>query len=319
MNALFKFIVWVAVSQAALFSTLTYAQSSYQPESYCAPDSRLTIIDTQYYDFNGQPQSGTIEVLDTIAPAVKLIFNQLYAMKFPIYLMNAEQSFSIFTDHPNIHPPQLSEITKKLTPEEADNTVAFSCRPITHGTAASIHAYGAAIDLNPVENPYIGFNESGVVTDIIPSNGWLNINRMKYRYAKPVPIGRAEETIETFQNNGILYWGGFWNTPIDYMHFELKREDAELLLTMSKKDAGQYFGLYTQFYRECRNKFPEQYSRYEFQDLTDAIYHASNKRAVDIYKDDPSKLFKLAKYMSINKKDCLPVTGAKNIQGVHGD
>ena len=37
----------------------------------------------------------------------------------------------------------------------ADNTSAFNCRYVAGTTRWSQHAYGRAIDLNPVENPYV--------------------------------------------------------------------------------------------------------------------------------------------------------------------
>ena len=38
---------------------------------------------------------------------------------------------------------------------EADNTSAFNCRYVDGTTRWSEHAYGRAIDLNPIENPYV--------------------------------------------------------------------------------------------------------------------------------------------------------------------
>ena len=38
---------------------------------------------------------------------------------------------------------------------EADNTSAFNCRFVDGTTRYSEHAYGRAIDVNPIENPYV--------------------------------------------------------------------------------------------------------------------------------------------------------------------
>src|ERR687891_28556 len=38
---------------------------------------------------------------------------------------------------------------------KADNTSAFNCRFVAGTTRWSMHAYGKAIDLNPIENPYV--------------------------------------------------------------------------------------------------------------------------------------------------------------------
>ena len=37
----------------------------------------------------------------------------------------------------------------------ANNTSAYNCRRTTGGTGWSEHAYGRALDLNPVQNPYV--------------------------------------------------------------------------------------------------------------------------------------------------------------------
>ena len=38
---------------------------------------------------------------------------------------------------------------------EADNTSSFNCRSATGSSHWSEHAYGRAIDLDPIENPYV--------------------------------------------------------------------------------------------------------------------------------------------------------------------
>ena len=38
---------------------------------------------------------------------------------------------------------------------EADNTSSFNCRSATGSSSWSEHAYGRAIDLDPIENPYV--------------------------------------------------------------------------------------------------------------------------------------------------------------------
>jgi D-alanyl-D-alanine carboxypeptidase len=38
---------------------------------------------------------------------------------------------------------------------EADNTSAFNCRRVEGTSRWSEHAYGRAIDVNPIENPYV--------------------------------------------------------------------------------------------------------------------------------------------------------------------
>ena len=44
---------------------------------------------------------------------------------------------------------------------EADNTSAFNCRYVDGTTRWSNHAYGRAIDVNPIENPYVSARLDG--------------------------------------------------------------------------------------------------------------------------------------------------------------
>ncbi|WP_376708479.1 M15 family metallopeptidase [Shewanella surugensis] len=48
------------------------------------------------------------------------------------------------------------------------------------GGVSSVHAYGGAIDINPRENPYIGFEPTDdpaimTIKEIIPVDGWMYI------------------------------------------------------------------------------------------------------------------------------------------------
>ncbi|MDQ1727814.1 MAG: hypothetical protein QOK14_1859, partial [Frankiaceae bacterium] len=72
----------------------------------------------------------------------------------------------------------------------------------------SMHAYGLAIDINPVENPYI---EGGRV---IPPAGSAFVNRSRVR---PGMALRGTTVVAAFATRG-WKWGGTWSSP-DYQHF----------------------------------------------------------------------------------------------------
>ena len=72
----------------------------------------------------------------------------------------------------------------------------------------SAHAYGLAIDVNPVENPYL---ESGRVH---PRAGSAYLNRSRVRRGMAVPGGVL---VRAFASVG-WSWGGRWAPP-DYQHF----------------------------------------------------------------------------------------------------
>ena len=93
----------------------------------------------------------------------------------------------------------------------ADNTAGFNCRDaVATGPAHwSEHAYGLAIDVNTVQNPYL---EGGSVQ---PPNGAPFVNRADVRPGMAVPGGQL---IAAFRSIG-WGWGGDWAGTPDYQHF----------------------------------------------------------------------------------------------------
>ena len=84
--------------------------------------------------------SGRIVVHRDVAEKVLAVFRRLYAARFPIRRMVPVDAYGA-SDFRSI---------------EADNTSAFNCRTVEGTSRWSEHAYGRAIDLNPIENPYVG-------------------------------------------------------------------------------------------------------------------------------------------------------------------
>jgi D-alanyl-D-alanine carboxypeptidase-like protein len=93
----------------------------------------------------------------------------------------------------------------------ADNTSAFNCRyAVAPGPKHwSVHAYGEAIDVNTVENPYV---EGGVVR---PPAGRRFLDRTNVRPGMAVPSGIL---VRAFLSVG-WRWGGRWQASPDYQHF----------------------------------------------------------------------------------------------------
>jgi poly-gamma-glutamate synthesis protein (capsule biosynthesis protein) len=95
----------------------------------------------------------------------------------------------------------------------ADNTSAFNCREIAGRPGVwSEHAYGRAIDLNPVENPYV--TTSGYVS---PPNGSSFAKRRPHRKGM---VSSGGKVVKIFARNG-WKWGGFWTGTKDYQHFSV--------------------------------------------------------------------------------------------------
>jgi hypothetical protein len=93
----------------------------------------------------------------------------------------------------------------------ADDTSGFNCRyAVAPGPPQwSAHAYGEAIDVNDVENPYI----DGAA--IIPPAGAAFTDRRQVRPGMAIPGGAL---VQAFANVG-WQWGGRWADAPDYQHF----------------------------------------------------------------------------------------------------
>ena len=94
----------------------------------------------------------------------------------------------------------------------ADNTSAFNCRFVSGKPGVwSQHAYGRAIDINPIENPYV-----------VPSSGYVSPPAGR-RFADrsrnaPGMVHRRDAVVRAFAKVG-WEWGGRWPGAKDYQHF----------------------------------------------------------------------------------------------------
>ena len=137
------------------------------------------------------------------AAALARVFRRLYRLQFPIRHMRLG----------DIYGP------RRAIPRDQDVTASFQCRqsvpsPCTGGTASgrwSNHAYGLAIDLNPLENPYV----SGGRTSHRRSVPYLE--RSPYRKGMIVEGGVVTRA---FDARG-WGWGGRWSGTIDYQHLSV--------------------------------------------------------------------------------------------------
>jgi hypothetical protein len=89
-----------------------------------------------------------------------------------------------------------------------DNTSAFNCRYVRGTTVWSQHAFGRAIDLNPVENPYVDGSR------VVPRRGRAYVDRTDVR---PGMVVRRGVALRAFRRIG-WRWGGAWSGARDYQH-----------------------------------------------------------------------------------------------------
>jgi len=198
---------------------------------------RLAKVDFDFIDFSGQTQRGSVIVLDIVAPSVERLFADLYQRRFPLHSARLMREFKGDDD----------------ASMAANNSSAFNARPITSGSSWSKHAYGVAIDVNPVQNPFVEFADNGQIFVKPAQSATRYVNRTRYRAREEIERqGMAEDVVELFAHHGFLIWGGDWNTPIDTQHFEVgSRRFINQLVQMPKAQAEAAFLRYIDNYRTC--------------------------------------------------------------------
>ncbi len=156
----------------------------------------LRMVEVMYFDFNGAiREDGELIVHEDVAEEIGEIFGEIF-----------EAGFRIEQIRPVYHYKGNDKLSMK-----ANNTSAFNCRYITgDDTRFSVHAYGKAIDINPVQNPYVKGDA------VLPEEGR---NYLKRNVNKKGMIKAGGPVVEAFKNRG-WEWGGNWKNLKDYQHFE---------------------------------------------------------------------------------------------------
>ncbi len=160
----------------------------------------LRRVEVDYVGFDGQTHRGALVVHRDVVDDVIAIFGQLRQMRYPIAKMQT-------VDH---YPGAEDELSM-----EDNNTSAYNCRPLPGSTKPSMHAYGWAVDVNPLINPYI---DSDGHIEPATAGPYLDRNRTDAGM-----LHAGDPAVRAFTDRG-WRWGGDWRTPKDYQHFEIRRE-----------------------------------------------------------------------------------------------
>lgn len=201
------------------------------------PAERLRLLTVQHIDFQGQEQTGQIIVLDVCEDAVLNIFQALYQKKFPIQQIKPMHYYN----------------GDDRAAMAANNTSCYVDRNIIGSTKKSLHACGVAIDINPIQNPFVTIDADKGIATYDPQAGIVCANRLEPRLGKSARSGMAEEVIEIFAANGFYWWGGYWDMPIDYQHFQLSAVLAELYLIMKPQTAKSLFNTAIQYFNNHKS------------------------------------------------------------------
>lgn len=155
----------------------------------------LRAVTVTYRGFDGAAHQGVIVVHEDIVGATVRVFRSLYGQGFPIRSIRPVSDFGASDD----------------ASMAADNTSAFNCRrAVAAGPPSwSNHAYGKAIDINPVENPYLFGGK------VLPPAGAAFRSRV---HARPGLIRRGDAAQRAFAAAGFR-WGARFSSP-DYQHFD---------------------------------------------------------------------------------------------------
>jgi hypothetical protein len=161
--------------------------------------SDLRVVEVSYRNFRGEVRRGPLVVHEDVADDVVWVFRRLFRARFPIHRIDLP---------PRYRPPE---------PEDRFNrrnlSSSFNCRPAT-GSPGSLshHSYGWAIDINPLQNPYV-LPDGTVLREAVEPY----VDRSRTRRGM---IHQGDVVVRSFARIG-WEWGGDWHTLKDYMHFSL--------------------------------------------------------------------------------------------------
>ncbi|HET6816731.1 MAG TPA: M15 family metallopeptidase [Mycobacteriales bacterium] len=155
----------------------------------------LRAVTMTFWGFDNVTHRGTLVVNGSVVPAVVSAFRSMYLARFPIRRMVPIAAYGGSDDRSMA----------------ADNTSAFNCRrAVSNGPPSwSMHAYGEAIDFNPLENPY------RLDGKVLPPAGAPYMDRSNVRRGMIV-AGSAPVAVFSALHWG---WGGNWSSTPDYQHF----------------------------------------------------------------------------------------------------
>jgi hypothetical protein len=157
--------------------------------------SSLRAVTVGYHAMSGGVRTGVLVIHEDMEAATRRAFARLFEIKFKITSIRPVDEFGGDDDRSMA----------------ADNTSAFNCRAaVSNGpTTWSRHAYGRAIDVNPLINPYILDGE------VLPPGGAKYTDRDS---DVPGMITAGSPALKAFTDNGFT-WGGTWSNP-DYQHMQ---------------------------------------------------------------------------------------------------
>ncbi len=167
--------------------------SSWRPGCPVAIED-LRLLSVDHWGFDGRVHRGELVVHRDQAGRVLHVMGQLFEARFPIERMQLVDVYGGDDDRSMA----------------ANNTSAFNCRSVSGRAGVwSQHSYGWAVDINPVQNPYVSGGR------VSPPAGAVYADRSLRR---PGMIHAGDAVVRAFASIG-WGWGGNWGSAKDYQHF----------------------------------------------------------------------------------------------------
>ena len=157
------------------------------------PIRKLRLVRVSYHGFDGERHIGRLVLNKDAVDDVTSALEAMYDAGFKIHRMHLVDRYD----------------AKDRRSMQHDNTSSFNCRNVAGTSSWSQHAYGRAVDINPVENPYVSGDH------VSPRKGRPYADRSQH--AKGM-IHRRGATVKAFKRVG-WGWGGTWSSAQDYQHF----------------------------------------------------------------------------------------------------
>ena len=167
---------------------------TWRPGCPVAPQD-LRRVDLDYLAPDGSTGRGALVVHRDVVDDVIAIFGRLRELRYPIARMRTVDNY----------PGAADELSMR-----DNNTSGFNCRPL--GDGWSLHAYGRAIDVNPLVNPFVDSRGN-----LEPATARAYLDRTR---DVPGMLRAGDAAVAAFTDRG-WRWGGAWRDPIDYQHFEI--------------------------------------------------------------------------------------------------
>ena len=169
-------------------------ESSWRPGCPVQLDD-LRAIRLTHWDFSEQVREGTLVIHASVADDVVAVFRALFDARFPLECLEPIDTYDGDDDRSMA----------------ANNSCGFNGREVALTPGVwSQHAFGLAIDLNPVQNPYVRRDGS-----VLPEEGQRYMDR---RRDEPGMILPHDAVVRAFSSIG-WGWGGDWDPNKDYQHF----------------------------------------------------------------------------------------------------